>query len=134
MNYLLDTCVLSDVFKKTPSVVKRFEAALPAQIHILTLSVMEIEYGLKLNPVKEIRIRPVWNSLLELIQIIPYSSKCATETALVRSQLKSAGMPIGPYDILIAGTAIAYDLTIVSSNCSEFNRIPGLNIEDWRVA
>ena len=44
-----------------------------------------------------------------------------------------AGTPIGPYDILIAGQALARDLTLITHNIREFSRVQGLRIEDWEA-
>lgn len=132
MNYLLDTCVISDFFKKKPSVVKNMESHSPDKIYISSITVMEIEYGLKLNPEKENKIRPVWKDLLNYINIIEYSRKCANASASIRAILKHTGLSIGPYDILIAGTSMAHNLIMVTSNVGEFQRIPKIIIEDWR--
>lgn len=132
MNYLLDTCVISDFFKKRPSVVKRFEAVSPEKLNISTITVMEIEYGLKLNSERETKIRPLWKALLDHIHVIHYSPKCAAASALVRASLKSSGQSIGPYDVLIAGTSLAHNLIMITSNMKEFTRISDLIIEDWR--
>ncbi len=51
--------------------------------------------------------------------------------AKIRAQLEKQGTPIGPMDILIAGTAIALQATLVTHNVREFSRIPGLSIADW---
>lgn len=131
MNYLVDTCVISDFFKKIPSVVSRFQQISPKQIHVSTLSVMEIEYGLKLHKEREKKIRPLWESLLEHIEVLPFSSPCAAASALLRAQLKQAEIAIGPYDILIAGTALALDLIVVTSNLKEFKRLSEIAVEDW---
>lgn len=132
MNYLLDTCTISDFFKKVPSVISRFEQLSPVQIHISAITVMEIEYGLKLHSERELKIRPVWTSLLAFIRVLPFSENCAAESALFRQKLKTAGTPVGPYDLLVAGTAAANKLTLVPSNLSEFRRFSGLAIENWR--
>ena len=44
---------------------------------------------------------------------------------------RAAGTPIGPYDVLIAGQALARALTLVTHNTGEFKRVPRLQIEDW---
>lgn len=132
MKFLLDTCVISDFFKKIPNVVNKFEKSSPEQIHISTLTAMEIEYGLALTPARDLKLRPLWTALLKHIQVIPYSYQCAIATAKIRALLKTQGLPIGPYDILIAGTAVAHQLVMVTSNLSEFKRIPELTFEDWR--
>lgn len=133
MNYLTDTCVVSDFFKKIPSVVKNFESHSPDEIYISSITIMEIEYGLKLNPEKEKKIRPVWKDLLNHINIIEYSHKCAIASASIRVILKNKGMSIGPYDVLIAGTSLAHNLIMVTSNVGEFQRIPNIILEDWRT-
>ena len=43
------------------------------------------------------------------------------------------GMAIGPYDVLIAGQAIARDMILVTHNLQEFECVPGLRIEDWEA-
>lgn len=132
MSYLLDTCVISDFFKKIPSVVKHFESVSPEKIHISSITVMEIEYGLRLHQEKEKKIRPLWKALLNHIHVIPYLPKCAIASAAIRASLKIKGLSIGPYDVLIAGTSLAHELIMITSNSCEFNRIPELTIEDWR--
>jgi tRNA(fMet)-specific endonuclease VapC len=132
MNYLIDTCTISDFFKKIPSVVKHFEAVSPKQLHISTITVMEIEYGLSLNLEREKKIRPLWIKLLEHLTILSYSPSCAEATARIRATLKAKGQPIGPYDVLIAGTAEAQSMVLVTSNINEFNRVKSIRAEDWR--
>jgi tRNA(fMet)-specific endonuclease VapC len=58
MNYLLDTCVVSDFFKKIPSVIENFKRLSPKQIHISAITVMEIEYGLNLHKEREKKNTP----------------------------------------------------------------------------
>ena len=131
MNYLIDTCIVSDFFKKVPAVVERFRETAPGQMYVSSITVMEIEFGLKLNTERAKKIRPLWNQFVKYVQTVPFSSACAIAAAAVRSQLKQEGLPIGPYDILIAGTAIANDLIVVTANLKEFQRVSSLKIENW---
>jgi len=50
---------------------------------------------------------------------------------VIRADLKRKGTPIGPYDVLIAGQAIARGLTVVTRNVGEFRRVEGLKVEEW---
>lgn len=134
MSYLLDTCVISDFFKKMPPIIKHFEAVPPDEIHISSLTVMEIEYGLKINLERAKKIQSLWHALLKYIHVIPYCARCACASASIRADLKGKGLPIGPYDILIAGTSLAHDMIMVTSNITEFKRIIGITVEDWRNA
>lgn len=133
MNYLLDTCAVSDFLKKNPPTVEHFKNVSPLQMYVSTITVMEIEYGLRLNREREKKILPIWDSLSKNIQIVPFTEQCAKEAASIRALLKQDGRLIGPFDILIAGTAVANDLTVVTSNLKEFKRISGILIENWRV-
>jgi len=63
---------------------------------------------------------------------IHFDDACAAETAKIRVELERKGMRIGPYDLMLAGTALAYDLTIVTHNLQEFERVSGLRTEDWQ--
>lgn len=63
--------------------------------------------------------------------LLPYDRDSAMKTAEIRFQLEKAGCKIGPYDLQFAGQALALDLTLVSHNTREFQRVPGLRIEDW---
>lgn len=132
MSYLLDTCAISDFFKKIPNVIKNFKHCTPQQIYVSSITAMEIEYGLQLNPEREKKIRPLWSSLAEEIQLISFTSHCALAAAKFRTDLKRMGSPIGPYDVLIAGTAVAHGLILVTSNCKEFERVESLSIVNWR--
>jgi tRNA(fMet)-specific endonuclease VapC len=52
----------------------------------------------------------------------------------LRASLSAAGRPIGPNDLLIAATALAHNLTLVTHDLREFSRITGLKVEDWERA
>lgn len=132
MNYLIDTCVVYDFFKKNPQVIKNFEEKSPKQIHISSITVMEIEYGLFLHKEREKKIRPLWEQLLKYIKIVPFSYACAVSAASIRSRLKTEGKLIGAYDLLIAASSIANEMVMVTSNLKEFNRVLEIQVEDWR--
>ncbi len=133
MNYLLDTCVLSDFFKKEPSTIAHFQNVSPNQLYISTVTIMEIEYGLQLHAEREKKIRPLWISLLKLMQVVPFCQECAASTSVLRAHLKSSGQLIGPYDLLIAGTSLTHKHILVTSNMKEFTRVPNLATENWRT-
>lgn len=65
--------------------------------------------------------------------VIEFNQDDARRAGLVRAELAVRGTPIGPYDVLIAGQALARSLTLVTHNTREFSRVPGLRIEDWQA-
>ncbi len=132
MRYLLDTCVVSDFTRGHPQVLARIKAASPDDIAVTTMTVMEVEYGLRLNEALERKLRPVIQAFFQSVLVLPYEEGDALASAAVRAALKKQGKPIGAYDILIAGCALSRGLTLVTSNTGEFARVQGLALENWR--
>jgi len=132
MTYLLDTCVISDFVKGLPATLKRIKEMSPDLITVSAISRMEIEYGLNLNPERARKIVPVIQAFLASIRVLPFGETDAQAAGTIRATLQRQGNPIGSYDVLIAGTAVARGLTLVTSNTGEFSRVGGLSIEDWR--
>ncbi len=133
MSYLLDTCVISDFVKGNNQVMAQLKSTPPDSIAISSVTVMEIEYGLRINPGRAKKIKPIIDQLLSNITIISYDNSDAIASAQIRSQLKKQGTPIGPYDLMIGGCALNRNLTMVTSNTKEFNRITGLTLTDWKL-
>ena len=132
MNFLLDTCVLSDFGRGDASTLARMKATPPALIAVSSITAMEIEFGLALDLVRARRLAPVMHALLAAVTILPYETEDARATATLRASLRKKGRPIGAYDALIAGCALARGLVLVTSNEREFGRVSGLRMETWR--
>lgn len=133
MIYLLDTCVISDFARGDVSTQQRFKHQAPLDLALSSVTVMEIQYGLKLNPAKAKKIQPIIEQLLSSLNVIRFGEQEAITAASIRAELKSLGMPIGAYDVLIGATAKANDLVMVTANTREFERIEGLDLENWRI-
>lgn len=133
MTWLLDTCVLSDFARGEPRVVGRLKAAAPASIAVSSITVMEVEFGLARSRPRRERLEAVMRALLGAVTVAPYEAPDARASASVRAALERAGRPIGAYDVLIAGMALARGLVLVTSNVREFRRVSGLRLEDWRA-
>ena len=110
----------------------RLKTTRKGEAAICTVTVMEIEYGLRFNPARARKIEPMIRSLLQDLPILSYEVQDAAATASVRASLAKRGTPIGPYDVMIAGTALRRGLVMVTSNVGEFERVAGLNLDDWR--
>ncbi|MBP0110002.1 tRNA(fMet)-specific endonuclease VapC (fragment) [Bradyrhizobium vignae] len=65
------------------------------------------------------------------LDILDLDQEDARAAGEIRAELAKHGTPIGPYDILSAGQAMARGLPLVSNNTAEFQRIAGLRLEDW---
>ena len=133
MKYLLDTCVLSDYARGDENTLVRLKATPPELVATTSITVMEVEFGLELNSVRARKLAPVMHALLDAIEVLHYDSEDARASARLRAALSKKGLPIGAYDVLIAGCALARGLILVSSNEGEFSRVPGLKLENWRA-
>jgi tRNA(fMet)-specific endonuclease VapC len=78
--------------------------------------------------------RAALEHFLRYIRTLDWGEPQAREAADIRCQLARAGLPIGPYDVLIAAHARSIDATLVTHNTGEFGRIAGLRIEDWEAS
>ena len=63
--------------------------------------------------------------------MLPFDETAARRAASVRAELEAAGNVCGPYDLLLAGHALALGLTLATNNVREFSRVGGLVVEDW---
>jgi tRNA(fMet)-specific endonuclease VapC len=108
MRYLLDTCVISDFIKGEPGTQTLIKQTPPTDIAISVITLMELRYGLLLNPQRAQKIEPVMTSFLGSVTVLPFSPVEAEKTAEIRAVLKTQGQPIGAYDVLIAATALQH--------------------------
>ncbi len=132
MKYLLDTCTVSDFVKGQPAVLSRLKATAPNLVAISSITRMEIECGLLLNPERTRKLAPVINAFLNAVATLAFDAADAQAAVGVRAALQRQGRPIGAYDILIAGCGLARGLVVVTSNVGEFQRVSGLIVENWR--
>ena len=128
--YVLDTNTLIYFFKGLGNVPDRLLATPPREIGVPTVVVYELLVGLRKSTSPEKRAEQL-ESLLAWANVLPFGLPEARAAAEIRVDLERQGQPIGPYDILIAATALANRAVLVSRNVEEFGRVPGLTVEDW---
>lgn len=128
--YVLDTNTLIYFFKGSGRVAERMLNEAPTDIGIPAVVIFELLTGIAKSVSPRKRTGQL-DSLLDAIKVLPFSIEEAKSSAAIRSQLENKGTPIGPFDVLIAGTAMANRAILVSHNLAEFNRIDGLKTEDW---
>jgi len=128
--YVLDTNTLIYFFKEMGQVAKRLLELPPQEIAIPAIVLYELEVGLAKSTAPEKR-RAQLEQLLAVMSVLPFGPQEAKAAAQLRVQLENAGRPIGPLDILIAGTALAHQAVLVTHNLNEFSRIKDLTVEDW---
>jgi tRNA(fMet)-specific endonuclease VapC len=131
MKFMLDTNICIYIIKKKPeNVFLKFQKYKPGDICISSITLSELEYGVSKSSFKE-RNKFALSAFLAPLEILPYTDTSATKFGEIRSVLEKKGQIIGAYDLLIAAHALSEDLTLVTNNISEFNRIDSLKLENW---
>lgn len=128
--YALDTNTVIYFFKGMGNVATHLFGLPPHEIVLPAVVLYELEVGIAKSISPEKR-RTQLNELLTVVRVLPFTEKEAEITARIRATLEKAGTPIGSLDILIAGTALANQATLVTHNTKEFSRIVSLRLEDW---
>ncbi|WLE96097.1 MAG: type II toxin-antitoxin system VapC family toxin [Candidatus Electrothrix communis] len=128
--YLLDTNTLIYFFKDIGNVAETLLSKSPKNISIPSIVLYELEVGIAKsnNPKKR---KKQLEALTSRITVQSFTPREAEVAAMIRADLEKQGTPIGPYDTLIAGTALSVNATLVTNNTKEFQRVAGLSLEDW---
>jgi tRNA(fMet)-specific endonuclease VapC len=69
--------------------------------------------------------------LLREVQVIDFDSACAQKFGQVRGTLLQQGISVPTTDLMIASAALVHNLTLVTHNTADFQKIPGLRLDDW---
>lgn len=131
MTYMLDTNICIYAMKNKPEkMLQRLKDELDSGVCISSITLAELEFGMKRSsdPVKN---EQALLRFLVPFSVMPFGSAAASEYGEIRAYLQSKGTPIGPLDMLIAGHAKSENLILVTNNVREFERVPGLEIENW---
>jgi tRNA(fMet)-specific endonuclease VapC len=134
VSYLLDTNACIGLLNGEPIAVRRrFEKAVREDLQIYVSSIVSFElwYGIAKSARVEMNTQRLELLLSGQIVTLPFENEDSRAAGSIRAALEAAGKPIGSYDYLIAGQALARELTLVTANVSEFSRVKGLSWQDW---
>jgi tRNA(fMet)-specific endonuclease VapC len=134
MGYLLDTNVCIALINRTSEAVRRrFSEALHSaeQMWVPSVSVYELWYGVAKSVQTEANTQRLKMFLAGAVRVLEFGEEDARYAGEIRNALERMGKPIGTYDLLIAGQAMARKMTLVTANAKEFGRVKGLVWEDW---
>jgi len=133
LKYLIDTNIVIYTMKNRPQQVKRRFEQHHGRMGISAVTVGELVFGAEHSQLVEQNLADI-EAMVARLEVLPFDTKTAYHFGQIRAALYHTGKPIGPYDMMIAGQAIASGLKLVTNNVKEFERIPGLLLEDWSEA
>ncbi|MBD0301510.1 MAG: type II toxin-antitoxin system VapC family toxin [Tolypothrix sp. T3-bin4] len=133
MKFLLDTntCIIYMRGKNT-TLKQKLESTLASDIAVCSIVKAELFYGAikSANPERNLTLQQEF--LAQFISL-PFDDLAAMTFGTIRSQLEILGTPIGAYDLQIAAIALSNNLTLITHNTREFQRVNNLLIEDWEI-
>jgi len=135
VNYLLDTNVCIALINGSSSKVRgRFAQVVRQKAALATSAIVvhELWYGVAKSELAAQNARAL-AVFLSSLAVVEYSAKDAQAAGEIRAELERMGARIGEDDTLIAGQAYCRNLTLVTANMREFERVRGLKVEDWSV-
>lgn len=130
LKYMLDTNICIFTIKNKPHEVREAFNRYQGQLCISAITLMELIYGAEKSAAPEKNLAVV-ESFAARLDILNYDQEAAAHSGQLRAELAKNGKPIGPYDQMIAGHARSQGLMLVTNNLREFERVPGLRVEDW---
>jgi len=131
---LLDTNICIYLIKRhPPEALRRFNEYAVGDIGISSITAAELHFGVQKSQRLEENLRALEQFLLPLT-VAHFDENAAATYGHVRARLEKQGTPIGPLDTLIAAHALSLDLTLVTNNIREFERVPDLKLKNWAVA
>jgi tRNA(fMet)-specific endonuclease VapC len=134
MDYLLDTSACIGLINGTPVAVRdhmRKAVDSGAQVFTSSIVLLELWYGVAKSSRPEANAHRVAVFLSGPVKVLAFDDSDSCRAGSIRATLESSGRPIGAYDLLIAGQAMARALTLITANAKEFSRVKGLQWEDW---
>ncbi len=132
MRYLLDANALIAVLNEPAGPVScRLHAQAPADVGVSAVVMHELYFGAFKSARRERNLALVDALRFEVLSLDLEDARHAGE---IRAWLAAQGTPIGAYDVLIAGQARARGLVLATRNLREFERVPGLEVENWQDA
>nr|WP_314741323.1 type II toxin-antitoxin system VapC family toxin [uncultured Haemophilus sp.] len=130
MKFLLDTNAVIAILNKKADFIAKLKQYRPSDFGIPAIVLFELYYGAE----KSQRTAENTANIERLpFEIVPFSAIDAKLCGKIRTTLERAGTPIGAYDVQIAAQAQSRNLTLITHNVKEFQRVNDLNIQDWEI-
>ena len=131
--YMLDTDTCSYIMKRShPLVLQRLQAVPVTDVCMSVVTKAELLYGVAVSPRRN-QDAAALSAFLPYVETFDFTDDAAIHYAEIRADLKKRGALIGANDLFIAARARALDLTLVTNNTAEFDRVNGLALENWTM-
>ena len=116
--------------QKNPQLISRWRSVKPADIRLCSVVIYELRFGAERSsdPLSE---HMKLDFFVAPFLSLPFDDESARKCGFIRQKLEEIGERIGPHDLQIAAIALQHDLTLITHNTAEFQRVSGLKLVDW---
>lgn len=129
--YLLDTYICVFLFRQKFGVAQRLDAVGASACFVSDITIAELKYGAYKSQRVEENLALIENFLSQ-VGIVPFAD-AVDDYAQEKNRLRLKGIPIEDFDLLIAASARANDMILVTDNLKHFQYVEGLKMENWIV-
>jgi len=131
MRYLLDTDICVYIARRKPATIRaRWERMEVGELGMSILTYLDLMHRAVKSKQPEANLARI-EELREVIPVVPLDTRAAVHYARIRTDLEKRGMPVGPFDLVVAAHALSLGLTLVTATVREFPRLEGLRVENW---
>jgi tRNA(fMet)-specific endonuclease VapC len=130
LRYMLAPDICIYVLKRRPPHLREQFDRLADELSISTITLAELYYGVE-KSARQAANRQAVEGFAARLEVLQFSASAAFHYGQVRAELERAGLPCGPYDMMIGAHARSEGLILVTNNLREFGRMPGVRVENW---
>ena len=134
MKYLLDAETVIAAVKGRLPVVLRLGQLKPDDVAVSVISRLEVEAALRSQAQRNNQHGVLLKSWFDTVRLLDFDTACTQQAGALSAYLHQAKSPLPPFELLIAATAMARQLVLVSPRKALFNQVPQLDCENWMVA
>ncbi|MGH7700944.1 MAG: PIN domain-containing protein [Gemmatimonadales bacterium] len=133
MGVLIDASVLIEHERGRLQIAKHVARREGDEVLLSVITASELLYGVHRATDRGTRARrgAFVEALLDRFPLLPVDLATARAHARLRADLASVGSLIGPHDLWLAAACLAHGLAMATVNTREFQRVPGLSVENW---
>lgn len=128
MKYMLDTSVCVELIRGEVAKMRLLPAS-ECVLSVITAAELEVGIHRSTRPAAQ---RKAVEAFIELFEVHPWDREATSHYGMVRTDLESRGIVIGPLDLLIAAHARRLGATLVTAKVREFNCVVGLMCSEWK--
>lgn len=131
MKLMLDTNICIAIIKKKPkNILQKLSDYQIGDICISSVTLAELRYGVAKSKYIE-KNRVALDEFILPLEVADFDELATHCYGTLRANLEKQGIPIGPLDTMIGAHALSLNVTLVTNNTKEFNRVVGLKLIDW---